>query len=69
MILTIEEIRLILGEFEWETVYDSGHRRVQKKTGGYSDTAEISHIQAKLSVMLEAKQRVADLEEEEADYT
>lgn len=47
MILTEEEIRIILRELG----------------GGYSEKPEVAKVQAKLSMMLEAKMRVAEMKD------
>jgi hypothetical protein len=53
--LTVNQIRRLLEELEYETMFnDNATIRLQKRMGGgYSDNAETAAIQGKLSVMLE----------------
>ncbi|MCK5651763.1 MAG: hypothetical protein KAJ42_10315 [Gemmatimonadetes bacterium] len=53
--LTKAQIRRLLSELEWETVYeDTREIRLQRRRPGYSKDAEIGGLQAALSIMLEA---------------
>jgi hypothetical protein len=58
MMLTVEEIRILMEELAWETVLDETNNfryRIQRRGHGYSERPEIGRIQAALSIMLEAK--------------
>lgn len=55
--LTKTQIRMILGELAYETVYEDpglSGVRLQRKHLGYSPEKDLSTVQATLSVMLEA---------------
>lgn len=53
--LTKAQIRRLLGELQWETVYeDTREIRLQRRRPGYSEDKEVGIIQGMLSVMLEA---------------
>jgi hypothetical protein len=55
--LTERQIRRILDELEYKTVYTSpsgGRTRLQKRVMGYSKEPEVCRIQGVLSIMLEA---------------
>ena len=53
--LTKEQIRRLLSELEWETVYeDTREIRLQRRRPGYSKDDEVAKLQGKLSIMLEA---------------
>lgn len=53
--LTAAQIRRLLSELEWETVYeDTKEIRLQRRRPGYSKDHDIGVLQAGLSIMLEA---------------
>lgn len=52
--LTKKQIRRFLQELEWETVYEPGDIRLQRRRPGYSKDKETGQLQAALSIMLEA---------------
>ena len=53
--LTKAQIRRLLAELAWETVYlDEDRLRLQRRSMGYSEDDETAGLQAKLSIMLEA---------------
>ncbi len=60
MILTADQIKFLLEQLRFETVaeWDAGRFRVQHSQSGYRDGIA-GKCQAALSVMLEAKMRVA----------
>jgi len=61
MILTVEQVRFILEEIAWQTVFDNGRTRLQEKMMGNSEDAELRKLQIKLSIMLETKTKAAEL--------
>lgn len=56
MMLTLEQLQLLLDLLRYETVAEFDSYRVVKRTHGYRD-GEAGKIQAVLSVMIEAKVR------------
>lgn len=58
--LTVNQIRRLLEELEYKTIFnDNATIRLQKRVGGgYSDDADTAQIQGKLSVMLEVAARM-----------
>jgi hypothetical protein len=54
MLLTEKQIRRLLADLEFKTVYDEGRIRLQERENGYSSDPETSTIQAALSIMLQA---------------
>lgn len=53
--LTRTQIRRLLAELEWETVYeDTREIRLQRRRPGYAQDQQIAGLQAGLSMMLEA---------------
>jgi predicted transcriptional regulator of viral defense system len=55
--LTKDQIRLILARLNEKTVVERSPEfpyRISVETRGYSEDPEIGHLQAKLSIMLEA---------------
>lgn len=53
--LTKAQVRRLLEELQWETVYeDTREIRLQRRRPGYSEDKEVGIIQGMLSVMLEA---------------
>ena len=58
MLLTINQIRRLMEEIEYETIFsDNASLRLQKRKPGYSDDPELIKIQGALSIMLEAAAR------------
>lgn len=53
MMLTSDEIRLLLKELSFETVFEEDGKRLQTARAGYSADAKVSLIQTKLSIMAE----------------
>ena len=51
--LTADQIRRLIEELGWKTVYEDRRVRLQYRFIGYSDDLETGKIQAALSVMLE----------------
>lgn len=55
MILTVEQIQLLLERTKWTPVYEDRHVVLATKDGiGYSADEKIGRIQAALSIMLQA---------------
>lgn len=60
MLLSVEQIRLLLDRLKWEPVYEDDRLVLAKKRGiGYSDDPTISQIEAALSIMGEVASRVS----------
>ena len=55
MLLTVAQIRRLLVELEYETIFnDNATIRLQKRKPGYANDYEVEKIQRNLSIMLEA---------------
>ena len=55
MLLTVDQILLLLNRLKWEPVYEDNALVVAKKRGiGYSDNPAVANIEGALSIMLQA---------------
>ena len=55
MHLSVKQIRRLLEELEYETIFnDNATIRLQKRKPGYANDFEVEKLQRNLSVMLEA---------------
>lgn len=66
--LTADEIRMLLEELTWKTMFEGVATRVrlQEREMGYSKDPQIGILQTKLSIMLEARIRYESDDDEGA---